>query len=230
MFILLIILIHIIHANNSCNARTSIYTQHGYSNTNSWYVDETTYAASTDSMTAQNYRNHIRNTIVCTGRWCVDGKWNCAPGNSRDCYNVEHIIPKANSIKEISGCSLDILGNYVMAYGAWNQALSNGYYGEKVTIYGSDIFASAYKSVYKACHGSYPSYYPIELCLSSSSSTTIFFTVMFILAFLILIFVMCYIIYNKTDKSNNLLYELNNEQLNDEFDNKLMVEIDNNIN
>ena len=111
------------------------------------------------------FRQYTRNNIKCLGKWCIDKQWKCNFGDSKNCYNVEHIIPKANSIEEIKNCSLDIQGNLIMAYGAWNQALSNRYYGEKNIIYSSDIVRSAYKSVYLACHKSEPNYYPLELCL-----------------------------------------------------------------
>lgn len=76
-------------------------------------------------------------------------------------------MARSNDILEIYGCPVDIEGNLIMAYGAWNQQMSNSYYGEKAEIYGSVIFKSAYRSIYKACYLKDPVTYPEELCLSS---------------------------------------------------------------
>jgi hypothetical protein len=142
------------------------------SNTDYYYFDPTTYFESSNSMTVEDYKNIIKSIMQCTGKWCVngDGKWGCKVGDSKNCYNVEHMIPKANNISQIKGCSLDIRGNYIMAYGAWNQALRNDYYGEKTLIYGVEKMKSAYKSVYLSCHGKEPLEYPDELCLPVDGS------------------------------------------------------------
>jgi len=158
----------IVNADDSCEKRTKIYNYNENSNMNYFYFDERTYTENTKSMTPQAYKDNIRSTINCTGVWCVDKQWKCNIGNTRntrDCYNVEHIIPEAHTILEIYGCPTAIQGNLIMAYGAWNQQMSNSYYGEKANIYGSSIFKSAYKSVYKACYDSDPIIYPEELCL-----------------------------------------------------------------
>jgi hypothetical protein len=155
----------VINADESCEKRTVIYDSYGKSNTNNFYFDIRTYTESTVSMTAQSYKDKIKASIPCNGQWCVDNQWKCNKTNQ--CYNVEHAIPKANDILEIYGCPVDIEGNLIMAYGAWNQALSNRYYGEKLEIYGSTIFKSAYRSIYKACYLKDPISYPEELCLSN---------------------------------------------------------------
>jgi len=165
MLSLILILINIVTCDDICNERTYIYQNKGYENLDYYYFDPNTYTESIIPMTNDVFRQYIINNIKCLGKWCIDKQWKCNFGDSKNCYNVEHIIPKANSIQEIKSCSLDVQGNLIMAYGAWNQALSNRYYGEKNIIYGSDIARSAYKSVYLSCHGFEPNYYPPELCL-----------------------------------------------------------------
>lgn len=154
-----------------CDERTRIYNDHGRSNDNYWYFDPRTFTKSTlhavTKITPQQYKTLINKDVPCVGQWCVDSAWKCNVGDSQSCYNVEHIIPKGNTIKEIGGCSTDILGNFIMSYGAWNQALSNKYYGEKVEIYGSEIVKSAYISIYKSCFNITPLVIPNELCSSN---------------------------------------------------------------
>lgn len=182
---LLLICIWIVKANN-CDERTLIYKSHINDNTNYYYFVPQTHMAGTAKMNAQDYRTYVKDVFGCTGKWCVEGQWKCNIGDSKNCYNVEHIIPKVNNIKEISDCSLDIQGNLVMAYGAWNQALSNTYYGEKTTVYGVDVVKSAYKSVYKACYNKEPEYYPNELCLVN---TSIGFVIADVMLIMLIIFV-----------------------------------------
>lgn len=184
---MLFLLFLIVNADDSCDKRTSIYDSHGYLNFNSYYFDPVTYKEDTTSMTVQVYKDYIKNSYPCNGEWCVENKWGCALGNSKNCYNVEHIIPKANTILEIYGCPTDIRGNLIMAYGAWNQELSNSYYGEKSLIYGSSIFRSAYRSVYRACLNKESLYYPDELCLPDNSR--IYMAIISLLSISIIIFI-----------------------------------------
>lgn len=165
---MLFFLFLIVNANNLCDERTDLYNIHGNYNLNSYYFDGRTYTESLDIMTRQNYRYYIKNKLSCIGEWCIEGQWKCIIGNSQECYNAEHIVPRANKIKELAGCSTDIRGNLIMSYGKWNQLLTNKYYGEKLTIYGADIVKSAYRSIYRVCHGSDPLFYPDELCLSKN--------------------------------------------------------------
>jgi len=159
-----------VNADGLCEKRTKIYKSNENFNTNYFYFDDRTYTESIESITLETYKNKIRNTTECVGVWCTNKGWTCNYGNSRDCYNIEHIIPKAHTILEIYGCNTDILGNLIMAYGAWNQQLSASYYGEKVDVYGSTIFKSAYRSVYKSCYNSDPIAYPDDLCLSTNQN------------------------------------------------------------
>jgi hypothetical protein len=93
-----------------------------------------------------------KNGITCNGKWCVDGEWKCSWGNSEDCYNLEHIIDTKNSDPEFGPeYKKDIVGNYIFAYGKWNQ--QNGRLkdwenikNEKLEIYG-DIFGHAWRAV-----------------------------------------------------------------------------------
>jgi len=211
--LLLLTCILIVGANN-CDDRTLIYQSHRHDNTNNYYFVSQTHMEGTTKMNAQDYRTYIKDVLGCTGKWCVEGQWKCNLDknvrenistdfvrDSKNCYNVEHIIPKANNIKELEGCSLDIQGNLVMAYGAWNQALSNTYYGEKATVYGTDIVKSAYKSVYKACHNNDPEYYPNELCLIN---TQIGFTIMAVFLIIFIILGLLILIYSFYVKKNHL--------------------------
>jgi hypothetical protein len=88
--------------------------------------------------------------------------WSCLSG-SQECYHVEHIIPRGNSIPELAECPTDIYGNLVMAYGKWNVQLGNKYFSEKNEIYGQ-LFADAYREVYKCCKGAYPAVVPVPDC------------------------------------------------------------------
>lgn len=151
---------------STCGERTSIYGGELVINIQYYAYDPRTYLNQSITMTRDQYRALIQRTIPCTGFWCIDSQWKCIIGDSRNCYNVEHIIPSANSIPEIAGCSTDVRGNYIMAYGAWNQALSNHYYGEKAMVYGDEIMKSAYAAVHWTCKGAPPQHYPAELCLN----------------------------------------------------------------
>lgn len=163
-----------------CSARTSIFNTTLVNNINYYAYDPRTYIGAADAiipMTSAAYRDIIRDTITCTGVWCVDGEYKCGRDNRR-CYNVEHIIPVANTIPAIAGCSVNIRGNYIMAYGQWNLIMSNRYYGEKKAIYGEDIVKSAYNSVFAACFGRIPATYPDELCLSGTATDDYFVLIM----------------------------------------------------
>lgn len=202
--ILILILINIVSCDDICNERTYIYQNKGYENLDYYYFDPNTYIESIIPMNNDVFRQYIRNNIKCLGKWCIDKQWKCNFGDSKNCYNVEHIIPKANSIEEIKNCPLDVQGNLIMAYGAWNQALSNRYYGEKNIIYSSDIVRSAYKSVYLACHKSEPNYYPLELCLSGTEQLlSHFFFIFTTISIFIFIFVVILIYAKYVSKDHN---------------------------
>lgn len=189
-----------------CNDRTAYYNNAKLNNKDYYYYDDRThFSSSLEKYDRAAYRNMIKSKISCTGKWCINNEWKCSENN--DCYHVEHIIPTANNIKEIGGCSADILGNLIMSYGSWNVALSNSYYGEKVKIYGEKIVREAYQSVYRACHGKQAEYYPDELCLppNNISNYIPFLIGLFIALIVIMVFG---IIYNKYQNNNDI--ELNN--------------------
>src|SRR5258708_5759775 len=117
-----------------CGLRTNVYCDHDSdSNDNYWYFDPRTFdKGSILAIGGDEFRKLINNNIICTGSWCPRApRWDCNLRGNADCYHVEHIIPTANNISELSGCSVDIRGNLVMAYGRWNSALGNRFLGEK---------------------------------------------------------------------------------------------------
>lgn len=96
----------------------------------------------------------------CSGKWCIDGEWKCRSGDSQECYNLEHIIDSKNSDTEFGpSFNKNILGNYIFAYGRWNQEIGrikdwSSIKNEKKEVYGKDIFDRAYQTVYE-CHKGY---------------------------------------------------------------------------
>ena len=132
MLLFLTLLIHVNIAVH-CDDRTSEFNPKFITNPNYYYFDPRTYTEDKISISAPIYHTYVILKIRCGGEWCVNGNWNCISNNSNRCYNVEHIIPKNNTIAEIRGCPVDIEGNYIMAYGAWN-AVNDYYYGEKAII------------------------------------------------------------------------------------------------
>lgn len=212
MFILLVI--YTVTAND-CNQRTQIYNEHGNDNTNYYYFDPNTYTESTKSIDNVEYRKMIQKTVKCTGKWCINDQWKCNGTDNQNCYNVEHIIPAANNIKEISGCLVNIQGNLIMAYGKWNQQLSNEYYGEKALIYGNDIVKSAYTSIYRKCQGTPVNSHveiPGELCLYTSpfASANIPQIIFLALFFIIVIIVVVYVVVKR--RRENLQNNRQSEQ------------------
>lgn len=201
MMFVLLLLTNVVLAEN-CSDRTKYYEESELNNADYYYFDPRTYSFDAlDKIDRDGFRKMTKATIKCTGIWCVDGEWKCNNGNS-NCYHVEHIIPTANNIKEIANCSTDILGNLIMSYGAWNQALSNKYYGEKVKIYGEKIVHSAYQSVYRACHGQQAKYYPDTLCLPADNFMNYLPFLIGLLIISIIITVTCFLLskyYEKDD-------------------------------
>lgn len=63
----------------------------------------------------RDFRAIINAALPCQGLWCQDGMFKCPSGDSRACYNVEHIIDQNG--KEFP----PELTNMVMAWGRWNQ-------------------------------------------------------------------------------------------------------------
>jgi len=123
----------------------------GHNQNNSFY-DERTFGIdlfddSCQKMTNSDFRKFMNANVNCTGEWCsIDSKYNCKQGNNRDCYNVEHIIDKNGPEFEDCQNVKNIVANYVMAWGSWNQDLgviaSKDYESmtfEKELVYGTEI-------------------------------------------------------------------------------------------
>jgi hypothetical protein len=152
-------------------------------NVNSLYFDTRTQAAGGDFNKlypgAGNgvFRAAVATAFLCTGVHCIPGSklngWGCDKGDSINCYNAEHIIAKANKeiLPECPVSTKDVGGNLIMAWGVWNNQISNRHMNEKVAIYGRDIVKLAYDSVYLACKGAHPVSYPAELCLGPDPVT-----------------------------------------------------------
>jgi len=147
----------------TCNEHTSVYQTFGGPDNvdNRYFVAETYSAGVPECQTfADNsqFRNKVKANYVCSGRWCRADGWTCGQGN-KQCYEVEHIIPKANTIPGLAECNANIYGNVVMAYGMWNLQCSNGKLCEKGEIYG-DIYRRALDAMYRCCGREPPSIPP----------------------------------------------------------------------
>jgi hypothetical protein len=116
-------------------------------------IDPCTPMPSSQSSAKKKFISILKeNRIECEGRWCIDDEWKCGFGNSEECYNLEHIIDKKNSDVEFGDTyNKNILGNFIFAYGLWNQQIGRikdwpSIKNEKREIYGN-IFEQAYQSV-----------------------------------------------------------------------------------
>ena len=94
-----------------------------------------------------------KNGVTCKGKWCDEkGGYSCKKGDSRNCYNMEHIIDVKNSLPEFDETyDREIVGNLVMAYGKWNQDIGaikdwDSIKNEKSEVYGY-IFDEAAQNV-----------------------------------------------------------------------------------
>lgn len=157
----------------NCSERTIYYNENKTDNKGGYYFDPRTHIIfSSDKIDIDNYWNIINNTINCTGIWCKNGTW----GD----YEVGYIIPK------LGNCSVDVLGNLIMVYKDWNQALDDGYYGERVKIYGINLVKFAYKSVYQSCYGFSPLSYPQQLCLVNNPLNYLPFLIGLFIVFIVI--------------------------------------------
>lgn len=209
-----------------CNDRTSLFSNYGNVEQSYFFIAET-YNIAGDPNIAYNsntqYREQVEARMTCRGVHCIkktaNGKsWGCVEfGDTaprHQCYEVEHIIPRANTIDELSECSafLDISGNFVMAYGKWNGALSNKYYGEKQIIYG-DIWDKAYAAVYTKCKGHAPT--TKYRCPASGSYAALITVCSFMFACSIVTVVVYLIIKNYANSTTTVPYHDLNHDLND---------------
>lgn len=103
-----------------------------------------------------HFRTFVNANVECKGLWCIDEAFKCPSGDSRFCYNVEHIIDTNGG--EFLPNQTNIAGNLVMAWGRWNQELGTlarksyaDAQGEKSLVYGSDAVIRA-KSWIRKCN------------------------------------------------------------------------------
>jgi hypothetical protein len=176
--------------DKDCDERTKVLIEHGNSNYNGFYFVDKTYGGFQSCKTINtndDFRKYINQKFPCNYEHCRSGlpaPWGC--GNSKECYEVEHIIPKANNIPELEGCNTNIYGNLIMAYGVWNNQLSNTHFNEKKLIYG-EIFDNAYKSVYFCCKGQNPTTIPVPNCIVPPSHPSVLAIVIFLFFIVVLV-------------------------------------------
>jgi hypothetical protein len=128
-------------------------------NENSLFFDQQTFGYLTGNdnicrklspVSNTKFRDYINLQFNCTGQHCINNQFICEQGDSRNCYNVEHIIEKSQTVRAIcqdTKCDVNIFGNLVMAWGVWNQQLGqlsrnspNDSYHEKLIVYGQNVF------------------------------------------------------------------------------------------
>ena len=132
-------------------------------NTNSTFFDSLTFGADLDidpckPLSSSAFRKAVNNRVRCTGKHCIKGKFSCAVGNSRDCYNVEHIFDRSRGANGYA--SRDIAANMVMAWGTWNQQMGGLSYTES-TAEKSDVYGIHMERVRKAmdlCNDVHPTH------------------------------------------------------------------------
>jgi hypothetical protein len=199
-----------------CNERTKIFQEHNTDNTNSFYFVKESYSAGEapdkpNSINNQKFRDAVANKSKCNYEHCINDEWKCDATN-QECYHVEHIIPKAHNIPELSGCDVNIFGNLIMAYGKWNNQLSNKYLAEKRIIYG-DIFDKAYNEVYFNCKKQTRVSNPIaDICFTKIAPYIIY--IIGLTLFLIVIVVMTIVVIYTSIKQQNEI----NEKMKYDFD------------
>lgn len=121
-------------------------------NTNSYFFHPDTFGLNIypDPCTKVTKRSDFIKQInleldMCEGQWCIDESFKCRFGDSRNCYNMEHIIDTNGG--EFPSNQTNIAANLVMAWGSWNQALGRLAYidsqNEKITVYGQDAVMQA---------------------------------------------------------------------------------------
>ena len=135
--------------------------------------------------------------IACTGTWCRNHDFSCsgtAPMGA--CYNVEHIIDRANKDPDLSGMNVNIVGNLIMAYGVWNGEVGSASIpwadkvDEKQKVYTTYLYQTAKRFVID-CHieDSTSTGVPVESDSHNSETSVIVITI--IVGIILGIFVIC---------------------------------------
>ena len=142
----------------TCTSHTDIYNQYNYTNELSKLYLPDTYLPYHTIDPCKQYTNRneyintlLNNSIYCSGIWCVNNEYSCKDvGN--DCWQVEHIYDKKNSILSNKDYNVNIYGNIVMAYGKWNAQIGQRIWSivekEKTDVYG-DIMSYAKSNILK---------------------------------------------------------------------------------
>jgi hypothetical protein len=191
-----------------CNERTKIFQEHNEYNANSFYFVKESYSAGEDPYKSNSINNQLfRNTVIsklkCNYKHCINNEWKCDATN-QECYHVEHIIPTGHNIPELLGCDVNIFGNLIMAYGKWNNQLSNKYLAEKRIIYG-EIFDKAYYNIYYNCKKQPTISNPIaDICSSKPAPYVIYIIglTLFLIAVIIMMLVVIYLSIKQQNEIN----------------------------
>jgi len=135
--ILFVLFITSFAARKNCNALHSNFFSDNYGKTNTqFFVRETfTFIDPCETITNSKFRAKYP-------QYLSDNQ-------------VEHIIDKENSEQDLETCDKNIIGNLVLANGAWNMGAGQLCWDnakiEKSLVYG-DIFPQAMDNVHKCCH------------------------------------------------------------------------------
>lgn len=156
---LLILIVTVFGAQQECNQQhTLVYDEWKRGAfTGDFFVRETYLPNTVDSAldcdfySTKAYRQYVKANIPCTGNWCRNDEFACLGGyRDRECYHVEHIVDRRNSIGQNDDPAKDIGANYIMAYSRWNMELGKlcweDVQAEKAEIYG-EIFNQAKQAV-----------------------------------------------------------------------------------
>lgn len=153
-----------------CNLRTNIFKARGPSNFNNYYYIPNTFmiAPPCVSVSEPQYAQMVKSTIKCVGEHCRrdTDTWSC--NDTRDCYEITHIIPRYNDIPTLKGCEVNIAGNMIMSYGLWNDETVHGYLAEKRIVFGA-IMIQAYINMYTCCHYMPPNDVSMHMCEHDNS-------------------------------------------------------------
>ena len=135
-------------------------------NNNSYFFDSATFGVNypIDPCTPNSennnhkFKNYVDSMTECTGQWCINDEFKCVRGDSRKCYNTEHIIDLNGP--ELQEYNKNIFANLVMACGIWNQQMGrlqvrsySALINEKETVYSFEVVNLVRQMIIR-CHGS----------------------------------------------------------------------------